>query len=166
MENSKLKKIIRKKKIDANNINNEDVSTLVDFYIKDDMATEELTTFMKEANVGYETFLDGLESIFEKGYRSSNKYTDVLQSLVDDLRVQSKEAKTVEEENRIWINIEKILDRMKEEAERGTSLITNLGGIAAGVGLTVIGGAVAIAAKNPELLKKGIDMIPTKIGKS
>lgn len=166
MENIKLAKIIKKKKINTNSINNEDVSVLVEHYLKDDIETEELTSYMKEANVGYETFINGLDSIFEKGYRSSNKYTDVLQSLIEDLRVQSKESKTVEEEIRIWINIEKILDRMKDESEREVGLITNLGGIAAGVGLSIIGGAVAIAANNPDLLKKGISMLPTKLGKS
>lgn len=166
MENNKLKKIIRKKKIDSTNINNEDVSNIVDSYIKEDIETEELTKYMKEANVGYQTFIDGIDSFFEKGIYSSNVYTNVLQSLLDDLRVQSKEATTLEEEERVWIKIEKILDRMKDEAERGTGLITNLGKMAVGVSTLVIGGAITIATKNPELLRKGIEMIPKKIGKS
>ncbi|MGI2329129.1 hypothetical protein [Planococcus sp. YIM B11945] len=165
MENSKLTKIIKKKNIDTNNINNEDVSSLVEHYIKDDIGTEELISYMKGANVAFQTFVNGLDSFFEKGNYSSNKYTDVLQSLIDDLRVQSKEAITVEEEERIWIKIDKVLDRMKDEADRRTNIFTNLGVMTATVSAVVIGGAVTVATKNPELLKKGIEMIPKKIGK-
>lgn len=163
MENNKLAKLMRKKKIDINDFDSEDMSTLLGHYLKDGFSTEELTAYLKEANLGYEAFINGLDSFIEKGNYSSKKYTDALQSLVDDLRVRIKEAKTVEEDERIWVNINNLLDRMKEEADRETDLINNLSKIAAGVGVIVIGGAVAIATKNPDLLKKGIEMIPTKI---
>jgi hypothetical protein len=80
--------------------------------------------------------------------------------------VQAKQTKTLEDEERIWRRIEGVLDRMKEEAEAGRGTMKTVVTIAAGVGVVVLGDAVAIATKNPELMKKGIEMVAKETVKS
>lgn len=153
--------------IDKDNLKDEDVSSLLEYYINDDLDKEELTSYMKGANITFRIFINGIDRFFEKSNYSSQKYTDGLQSLLDVLRERINDGNVpVEEDERIWRNIDKVLDRMKEEAIRQNDLGKDYSLLGLGVGSIAIVGAIALVTKNPEMLKKGIEMIQKKTNKS
>lgn len=164
---NKLKELKGKINNDGRNFTDEDMSSILEDYVKDDLDKEELTSFMKGANVTYQIFMNGIDRFFEESNYSSKKYTDGLQSLLDGLKEQINDVHITEEENeRIWRNIDKVLDRMKEEAIRQNDLGKEYSFLGLGVAGLAIAGAITVVTKNPEMLKKGIEMIQTKTSKS
>lgn len=156
MKKNKLVGLTRKNDlVEGDNI----VNSKLDDFLEDKLRTDEIIEYIKEANIGYQIFMNGLEYLYEQGNYSSKKYTDVLQSLIDDLRIQIKEATTIEEDERIWTNIHRLLDRMKEEVKRETDSKSKFLWTATTVGALAVGGVVTLVTKNPDFLKKGIETI-------
>ncbi|RFB12737.1 hypothetical protein DZB84_18485 [Bacillus sp. HNG] len=159
MENVEFLKKIKKKGIDPENLTSEDIKTLIEMNIKGQFGKEVFKEFLKEANVTYTTFVEGLKNFVNVHKDSSNKYIEALNSRMKDLMEQAKNAKTADEKDRLDKKIDEILDRLKQEADANRSQGQKYALIAGGVATIVAGGAIFLVTRNPEVIKKGAEMI-------
>lgn len=160
MEESKetLKKL-KKKGIDLNNLQSEDFKTLIDMYIKGQFENENIRDYLKESNVTFKTFFDGIGAFVETHKTSSNKYIETLDDCIKDLRRQAESAETDEQKEKIYNQIKSLLDKIKEEVNANRSYGEKLVLMTGSVALALAGGALYLATRNPEVLKKGVETI-------
>lgn len=117
---------------------------------------EAFSAFMQEANITLQTVTIGIKEFINQTGYASNKYSDTLSKMVEDLIEKVNKAKSIEEEERLWKRIEGILDRMQKEAEEGRSLFKTIGPALMVAGVVAIGIGVAAATKDTTLIKQGI----------
>lgn len=159
MKNEELMKKIRKKGIDPENLTSEDIKTLIEMDIKGQFGKEVFKDYLKESNTAYKTILDGLGSFIDTHVKSSEKYLEVLDYRMKNLMKQSENAKTDEQKEKLDQQIEAILDRLKEEVNENRMQGHKFALIAGSVATVLAGGAVFLVTRNPDVLKKGAEMI-------
>lgn len=159
METVEFLKKIKKKGVNPENITSEDIKTLIEMNIKGQIGKEVLKEFLKEANVSYTTFVEGLKTFVNVHRESSNKYIEALNSRIEDLMEQAKNANTADEKDKLDKKIDEILDRLKQEADANRTQGQKYALIAGGVVTILAGGAIFLVTRNPEMIKKGAEMI-------
>lgn len=159
IENKDTLKKIKKKGIDLSNLQSEDFKTLIEMYIKGQIENENIKDYLKESNVTFKTFFDGLGAFVETHKTSSNKYIETLDDLIKDLRRQAESAETDEQKEKIYQQIDSLLDRIKEEVNANRSYGEKMVMVTGSVALALAGGALYLATRNPEVLKKGVEII-------
>lgn len=159
MEKDKFEKKLLKKNIDKDNLTDENLQELIKMNAHGEVDKEVFNTFLKEANITYTTFINSLKEYSNSHMDSSNNYTLALSSRLDNLSEQAKNAKTPEDEEKLDAKIDDILNRLKQEAADNRKHSWRTTALIGGVGITVIGGAVFMATRNPEVFKKGLEMI-------
>lgn len=159
MDKDKFAKKLQKKNIDTNNLTEENLQEIIDMRTNGQINNQVFMAFLKEANVTYTTFVNSLDIYLNSHKDSSKDYVSALRSRLDNLMEQVKNAKTPEDEEKIDAKIDKILDRLKQEATDNRQHSLRATAFIGGVGVIVIGGAVFMVTKNPEVFKKGIEMI-------
>lgn len=159
MEKDKFEKKLLKKNIDKDNLTEENLQEIIKMKTHGDIDTEVFSTFLKEANITYTTFINSLKEYSNSHMDSSNNYTSALRSRLDDLTEQAKNIKTPEDEEKLDAKIEDILNRLKQESSDNRQHSWRITTFIGGIGVVVIGGAVLMATKNPDVFKKGMEMI-------
>ncbi|MFB5088372.1 hypothetical protein PGC35_14395 [Psychrobacillus sp. PGGUH221] len=159
MENKKKLNIIKNAGINQNNLTGEDIIKLIELHLTNKIDKEDLKEFLKESNVTYKTFIEGLGVFVDIHKESSNKYIESLDYRLKDLIKQAENAETEELKEKLDKKIDSILNRLKEEADANRTHFQKTLIVTAGLGASVIGGAIFLATRNPELFKKGVEMI-------
>jgi len=159
MENEEFLKRIKKKGIDPGNLSSDDIKTLIEMSIKGDFGKDIFKEFLKETNTSYKTFIEGLKVFVDTHKSSSNKYIEALDYRMKDLMKQVENAKTEEEKEKIEKKIDTILDRLEKEANENRKQGQKYALIASGVAITLAGSAIFLVTRNPEVVKKGVEMI-------
>ena len=75
------------------------------------------------------------------------------------MRRQAESAETDEQKDKIYQQIDSLLDRIKEEVNANRSYGEKLVLVTGSVALAIAGGAIYLATRNPEVLKKGVETI-------
>ncbi|WP_175638329.1 hypothetical protein [Metabacillus schmidteae] len=159
MENEVLLKKIQKKGIDPDHLTNDDIKTLIEMNIQGQIEKEILKEFLKESNITYKTFVEGLKTFIDSHKSSSNKYMEALDYRMKGLMKQAENANTPEDKEKVDKEIDIILDRLKEEVDSNRKHTLKVVMVAGGIGTILAGSAIFIATRNPEVLKKGVEMI-------
>lgn len=159
METVEFLKKIKKKGVNPENLTSEDIKTLIEMNIKGQFGKEVFKEFLKEANVSYTTFIEGLKNFVDVHKESSNKYIEALNLRIEDLMEQAKNANTADEKEKLDKKIDEILDRLKQEADANRTQGQKYALIAGGVVTILAGGAIFLVTRNPEMIKKGAEMI-------
>jgi len=151
-----IHQILKNNNIDLSSIDSDDVEVLLKELMKGEFDKEVFSSFMKEANITLQTVTNGIKEFINQTGYASNKYSDTLSKMVEDLMERVKQAKSIEEEERLWKRIDVVLDRLQKEAEEGRSLFKTIGSAAVIAGAVVLGIGLAAATKNPTVLKEGV----------
>ncbi|USK60404.1 hypothetical protein [Peribacillus asahii] len=159
MVNEEFLKKIKKKGIDPQNLTSDDIKSLIEMNIKGQFGKEVFRDFLKETNTTYKSFVEGLGKFIDVHKSSSNKYMEALDFRMKDLMKQAENARTPEDKEKFDRKIDDILNRLKEEAEANRSQGQKYAIIAGGVATILAGGAIFLVTRNPEVLKKGAEMI-------
>ncbi|MCM3390611.1 hypothetical protein M3649_21235 [Ureibacillus chungkukjangi] len=159
MENEELLKKIKNKGIDPDNLTSDDIETLIEMNIKGEFEKEVFKDYLKENNITYKIFFEGLGTFVDTHKSSSNKYLELLDYRMKDLIKQAENAKTDEQKEKLDKQIDSILDRLKEEVTANRSHGQNFAWMAGGVAIVLAGSAIFLATRNPEVFKKGVEMI-------
>lgn len=165
MKNEDVLKKIKRKGINPDNLNSEDIKKLIEMNIKGQIENEVFKEFFQEGNITYKTFIEGLNNFVHAHMSSSNKYSEALEYRMRDLIEQAKNADTDAEKERLERAIDSVLDKLKDEAEANRGQTIKIAMIAAGVGTIITGGAIFVATRNPEILKKGVEIIAKESAK-
>lgn len=159
---NKYEKLIKKMKdlgMDPNNLSSEDYYELLKMHVQGEFGKEVFKDFIKENNVSYNSFIEGLEKLSQIHQASSSTYTETLNWLIKDLRKEIDKGVTPEERKEIDRKIADILDRLERETDKNRAHGIKLTRILGGSLLGVVGVGAYFITKNPELLKKGTEMI-------
>ena len=159
MENEAFFKKIKKKGIDPDNLTSDDIKTLIEMDIKGQFGKEIFRDYLKESNITYKTFFEGLGTFIDAHKSSSNKYLEMLDYRMKDLMKQAENAKTDEQKEKLDKQIESIIERLKEEVNANRLHGQKFAMIAGGVATVLAGGAILLVTRNPEVLKKGAEML-------
>ena len=159
METKELLKKIKKNGINTDNLTSDDVNALIEMNIKGEFGKEVFKEFLKETNTSYKTFLEGLGTFVDTHKSSSNKYLEALDYRMKDLMKQAEIAKTDEQKEALDKKIDSILDDLKEEVNANRLQGIKFAIIAGGIATVLAGSAVFLVTRNPEVLKKGVEMI-------
>ena len=159
MKNEEFLKKINKKRIDPDNLTSEDITTLIEMNLKGEFGKEIFKDYLKEGNITYKTFFDGLGTFVDTHKSSSNKYLELLEYRMKDLMKQAESAKTDEQKEILDNQIDLILDRLKEEVNENRFHGQKFALVAGAVATVFVGGAIYLVTRNSEVLKKGVEMI-------
>jgi len=159
MEREQLVEKIKDLGMNPDNLTIDNMNKLIEMQIKGEFGKDVFKEFVKENNTTYKTFVDGLVNITKIHESASDTYLQTLNWLVQDLRKESEKATTFEERERNDKKIDDILDRLQKESKDNKEHGLKFGRLAAGVAVVGIGAGLFVFSKNPELLKKGTQMI-------
>lgn len=159
VENKDILKKLRKKGVNINDLQSEDFEKLIEMNIKGQVDNETIRDFLKESNVAFKIFFDGLGTFIDTHKSSSNQYIETINDYIKDLSSQAENAETDEQKEKIYQKIDSLLDRIKEEVNANRSHGEKLAWMAGSVALTLAGGAIYLATRNPDILKKGVETI-------
>ncbi|MFJ7677446.1 hypothetical protein ACIQXQ_05280 [Peribacillus sp. NPDC097198] len=160
MDREQLVEKIKDLGMNPDNLTSDNMNKLIEMQIKGEFGKDVFKDFVKENNTTFKTFVEGLDNITKIHEYSSNTYLRTLRWLVEDLRKEAvKENTTYEEKERINKNIVDILNRLEKESKDNKEHGLKFGTLVAGVAVVGIGAGLWVFTKNPELLKKGTQMI-------
>lgn len=159
MEREKLVKKIKDLGMNPDNLSIDDMNKLIEMQIKGEFGKDVFKEFVKENNATYKIFVDGLGNFTKIHESASDTYSQTLKWLVEDLRKESEKATTFEEKERIDKKIDDILNRLQKESKDNKEHGLKFAGLASSVAVIGIGTGLFVFTKNPELLKKGAQMI-------
>lgn len=159
MEKEQLVEKIIDLGMDPDNLTSDNMNKLIEMQIKGEFGKDVFKEFVKENNTTYKTFIDGLDDITKIHESASDTYSQTLKWLVEDLRKESEKANTIEEKERIDKKIDDILDRLQKESKDNREHGLKFGVLKASVAVVGIGAGLYVSTKNPELLKKGAQML-------
>lgn len=159
MANEEFLKQIKKKGINPDDLTSDDIYTLIELSIKGEFGKEVLKEFIKENNISYKTYVEGLGKFSVIHKASSDKYIEILDFRMKDLSKQAENVKTVEEKEKIDINIDGVLDRFEREANANRDQGRRFALIAGGMATILAGSTIFLVTRNPEVFKKGVAMI-------
>lgn len=159
MEKEQLVEKIRDLGMDPDNLTSDNMNELIEMQIKGEFGRDVFKEFVKENNTTYKTFVDGLSNFTKIQESASDTYTQTLKWLVEDLRKESEKATTFEEKERIDKKVDDILNRLQKESKDNKEHGLKFGVLVAGVAALGLGTGLFVITKNPELLKKGAQMI-------
>ncbi|WP_062231936.1 hypothetical protein [Fictibacillus sp. FJAT-27399] len=162
MEREQLVEKIIDLGMNPDNLTSDNMNKLIEMQIKGEFGKDVFKEFVKENNTTYKTFVDGLGNITKIHESASDTYSQTLKWLVEDLRKESEKATTFEEKERIDKKIDDILNRLQKESKDNKEHGLKFGRLVAGVAVVGIGAGLFVFTKNPELLKKGTQMIAQK----
>jgi hypothetical protein len=159
MEREQLVEKIIDLGMNPNNLTSDNMNKLIEMQIKGEFGKDVFKEFVKENNTTYKTFVDGLGNFTKIHESASDTYSQTLKWLVEDLRKESEKATTIEEKERIDKKIDDILNRLQKESKDNKEHGLKFGALVAGVAVVGLGAGLFVFTKNPELLKKGTQMI-------
>ncbi|KMJ59379.1 hypothetical protein AB685_00355 [Bacillus sp. LL01] len=159
MEREQLIEKIKNLGMNPDNLTSENINKLIEMQIKGEFGKDVLKEFIKENNTTYKTFVDGIVNLTKIHESASDTYSQTLKWLVEDLRKESEKAITSEEKDRVDKRIDEILNRLQKESADNKEHGLKFGKIVAGVAVVGLGTGIFVFTKNPELLKKGTQLI-------
>ncbi|MET3697125.1 hypothetical protein SAMN05877753_1054 [Bacillus oleivorans] len=159
MDKDGLFKKINDLGMDNNNLTSEDYYDLLVLHMKGEFGKDVFKEFVKENNTTYKNFIDGLVKLTSVHETASATYLKTLEWLIKDLRKEVENATTLEEKKEIDKKIDAILDRIEKEADKNREHGRTGMLILAGVATLIMGSGIYLFTRNPELLKKGTQMI-------
>ncbi|MFB5088318.1 hypothetical protein PGC35_14125 [Psychrobacillus sp. PGGUH221] len=124
---------------------------------KDEFNKDIFKEYSKTVNPSVQSVIDGMKSFAKE--HVSKEYINSINKVIDQLNKEYEKAKTEEEKDKIYDQIERLLDRIKAEAHEQREWIKTLGKYGLG-GAVILGGiGIAIATRNTEVLKKGLQVL-------
>lgn len=159
MKNEEVLKKIKENGIDPDNLTSDDIKTLIEMNIKGEFGKDIFKELLKESNTSYKTFIEGLGNFINTHKSSSDKYIEALDWRMKNLAKQAENAKTEQEKEQIDKEIDKILDRIEKEADKNRGHGQKFGLIAGGIATVLAGSAIFLVTRNPEVLKKGAEIV-------
>lgn len=159
MTSEKFLEKVKKEGIDTADLTSIDIKTLIEMNLKGQFENEIFRNYLKESNITYKTLIEGLSAFIDTHKPSSNKYLEILDNRINSLMKQAENAKTDEQKERLDYQIDLILDRLKKEVNENRIHSQKLALIAGSMATMIAGGALFLVTRNPEVLKKGTEMI-------
>lgn len=141
------------------NPNPDDMSKILDILSEsnNEFKKDIFKEYFKTVNPSVQSVIDGIKSLAKE--HVSKEYINSINKVIDQLNKEYEKAETEEEKDNIYYKIEKLLDRIKAETHEQREWLKTLGKYGLG-GAVILGGiGIAIATRNTEVLKKGLQVI-------
>ena len=128
-------------------------------FLNDDIDKEMMRDYLEQHAGYYDTLMQGIKTFSQQHLSSSDKYIDAISSQLLELNKLQQHDLSAEERIHLHNKSDELLDRMKNEADKNRNHAIQITAIAAGAFAAIGGGAIYLATRNPDLLKKGIETI-------
>lgn len=143
----------------ANDLSPLQVREMFDKFTKGEIDREMMKNYLEEHVHLFDTLVDGVKSFSNSHEKSSHDYIENIGKQIIELQKFLETNRPIDEVIKINREINDLLERLKEETNANRNHAVRFATLAAGVFCVIGGGAVFIANKNPELLKKGIETV-------
>lgn len=145
-----------------NNPDKKDLYTVLQLYVADrKLTTEQFTHYMDFAKISVEATFNALQEFSSDTTDLTSETLQIIRKAIGILEKELERDLVPEERKEIREQILGLISEARKEADKERIQKRWYVGVAAGVGVVVIGGAVMIASKgkNSKMLVKGTEMI-------